>query len=117
MRGAYKVRKMVGKVGKLIELAHCRVLRRALVLDKLIGLVSHSEHFSYFIVLPLLKNFVSLLLSSFYILFLHTFGSYSCSDVLVYRHCLCSQCLAAHKTQPSRTIRVYYRGYGDRGGL
>jgi hypothetical protein len=74
---------MVGKDGKLIELAHCRVLWRALVLEKLIRLVSHSEHFSYFIVFPLHKNFADFLPFSFHILFLHTFGSYSCSDVLV----------------------------------
>lgn len=109
---------MAGEDEKLIELAHCHVLWRALVLDKLIRLVSHSERFSYFSVLPLLKNLaVSLLLSSFYILFLHTFGSYSCSDIVVYQYCLCSQCLAVHKAQPSRNIRVYCRGYGDRGGL
>jgi len=84
---------MVGEDGKLIELAHCRVLWQALISDKFIRMVSHSEHVSYFSVLPLHKNFaVSLLFSSFSFLFLHTFCSCSCScsDVLVYQYGLYS---------------------------
>jgi len=64
---------MVGEDGKLIELAHCRVLWQALILDKFIHMVSHSEHFINFSVLPLHKNFaVSLLFSSSSYSFTHS---------------------------------------------
>ena len=98
-------------MGKLTELAHCRVQCAGFGIRKIERLGFTFWTFQLLHFLAACINFiVSFLLSSCYILFLHISCSYSCSHVLVYQYCIYSQGQAVYKAQISRNITLYCRG-------